>query len=163
LKLKTNTQLTNTVPKEELCSFRIPPSNYEQAFLCVLQKQTSVAPTTEIYRKVPASILTLSASTSTVSHTERRNFKHRLVSTTEDLPSSIPVTTKPRPQSAFVYGQTTALDSRKGGNTQKIKDSVPRSTSSFRRSVALAAGDNWIVPTTASVSSKLYYISKIKT
>jgi hypothetical protein len=88
---------------------------------------------------------------------------------TEGLPSSIPVTMKPQHQfslvpsdSDYLHSQITARESGRGRNSQKVKESVPRSASSLRRSVVLTAGDNWIVPTTASVSSELFYLSEIR-
>jgi hypothetical protein len=118
--------------------------------------------------------MVLAASKETVSHTGRNEFKRRLASMTENLsPLSTSVTMKPQPWSSFVPtvrelldSQITTANSGKGGNTQKTKvlrDSVPRSTSSFRRSVELSAG-NWKLPTTSSVSRKLlYHNSKRKT
>lgn len=147
-------QLCGIFPQEGTLFLHVsPPTTINKPFFFVLQKQTSVAATTETNQQVPASVLALPASASAVSRADRRHFKQQLVSMTEDIPSSRPVITKPQPQSSFVHSQITTLDTGKGGSTQKVKDSVPRSTSSFRRSVAPAAGDNWIVSSTTSVSS----------
>jgi hypothetical protein len=48
--------------------------------------------------------------------------------------------------------QVTTINTGMGGNAQK--KSAQQSTSSFRRSVGLAMGDNWAVPTSDSVSNK---------
>lgn len=122
------------------------------------QKETPALPTAEMHQRVPTSSSAVSAPNQTVSHTGRSEFKHRLTYITEKIsPTSVSPTMKPRPPSLFLPtvrkspdSQVTILDAGIGGSAQKKQ--VPRSTSSFRRSVELAMGDNWIVPTTNSVS-----------
>jgi hypothetical protein len=84
-------------------------------------------------------------------------------------PSSISAATNPQPLSSsvptvkkFLDGHVPALDTGKGGNTQTnkaLKDSASRSTSSYRRSVELTKGDNWIIPAPNSVSGTLIHFN----
>jgi hypothetical protein len=161
--------VTNTVPRSDLASpvseLKYPSFKYQKSTLLVLQKEVPAVPTAEMHQQVPTSSAAVSAPNSTVSHTGRSEFKHRLTHMSEKiLPFSISATMKPRPPSLFLptvrkplSSQVTTFNTGIGGTTQK-KPGL-RSTSSFRRSVELATGDNWIVPTSNSVSNKqLYYI-----
>ncbi|PNF18429.1 hypothetical protein B7P43_G09014 [Cryptotermes secundus] len=111
-----------------------------------------------MHQRVPTSSSTVSAPNPIVSHTGRSEFKHHLTYMPEKIsPSSISSTMKPRPPSLFLPTVRKSTDSLVttsntgiGGNTRKRP--APRSTSSFRRSVEHAMGDNWIAPTTNSVS-----------
>jgi hypothetical protein len=120
-------------------------------------------------QQVLTSTSTASAPHSAISYTSRNEFKHRLASKRENLsPSSTSAATKPQPQSApvptvkeFLDSQVPTLDTGKRGNSQTmktLKDSTPRSTSSFRRSVELTKGDNLVVPAPNYVSSSFFLL-----
>lgn len=148
---------------------KYPSFKHQKSTLLLLQKETPALPTAEMHQRVPTSPSALSAPNPTLSHTGRSEFKHHLTYMPEKIsPSSTLSTMKPQPLSLFLPTvrkssdrRVTTINTGIGGNAQKKP--APRSTSSFRRSVEHAMGDNWTAPTTNSVSIKQWcYISNRK-